>query len=67
LLQITKTFAEQHNDPYLIIEHDFFIILLLIAHVFTLTTQPIPSPLSFDAFSMRLLRAMSTALSQSVT
>jgi hypothetical protein len=62
-----KTLGKQHNDPYLIVEHNFFIILLLIAHVFTLTTQPISSPLSFDAFSMRLLCAMSTSLLQSVT
>jgi hypothetical protein len=73
LSQITKKTKVTINKRYLIIEHTFFFIvpLFLIAlhtHFFTITTQPVPSPLSLDAFfGTDLLCPMrSTALPQSV-
>src|SRR6266852_1036452 len=61
------------QTTYLVIEPEFFLIILLVialhTHLFTIArTQPIssPSPLSFDAFRMRLLCPMRTALPQSI-
>jgi hypothetical protein len=71
----TKALGECYStqSTYLIIEPEFFLILLVVTldvHIFTITrAQPIalPSPLPFDAFRMRLLRSMcAAALPQSI-
>ena len=60
---------EAAQEAYLVVEHDLFLIVILVAlhaQILAIAAQRISSSLSFDAFRTRLLCPMSTALPQSI-